>query len=219
MATALSDPFAALLQFDLITAHQRASVERHGAFRTFAALEDPARQLLWMFEQKRISEDELDEMMTFDQPRSKREAILQSAMQQIERSNDLRNGRFLDGLLRDGIITPTQHAAALHDPSGLHNETAADMLYELILFEILSRADFAALRKRLRTTSGATDGLRRLQTVEQVQAHLDAGQAAQRREPRSMLLYTNPTRARRLGWSYLVSIALLIAAGIWLLLH
>lgn len=215
MTTSIADAFASLAALELISAHQRVAVERHPACAAFLALQDPVQQLLWMHEHKIVTEDELDDMMCFDDPPSEREAILQAAMQEIERANDLRNGRFLDALLRDGIITPTQHAAARRDPSSLHNDSAADLLYELILFEIVTPADFAATRRRMR----ANGGLQRVQLFDQVQSRLDALKKSRRREAQSMLLYTDPARARRLGWTYLGAIVLAIAALAWLLLH
>lgn len=138
MTTSTADAFASLAALELITARQRMAVERHPACASFLALHDPVQQLLWMHAHKIISEDELDDMASFDDEPCEREAILQAALLEIERANDLRNGRFLDRLLREGMITPIQHAAALRDPSGLYHETAADMLYELVLFDILS---------------------------------------------------------------------------------
>lgn len=219
MTTSIADAFASLAALELISAHQRVAVERHPACAAFLALQDPVQQLLWMHEHKIVTEDELDDMMCFDDPPSEREAILQAAMQEIERANDLRNGRFLDALLRDGIITPTQHAAARRDPSGLRNDSVADLLYELILFEIVTPADFAATRRRMRANAGANGGLQRLQLVDQVQSRLDTLKKSRRREAQSMLLYTDPARARRLGWTYLGTIVLAIAALAWLLLH
>lgn len=219
MTTSLADAFASLAALELITARQRLAVERHPACVTFLALHDPVQQLLWMYEHKIVTEDELDDMMSFDDAPSEREAILQAAIQEIERANDLRNGRFLDTLLKDGIITPTQHAAARRDPSGLHNDSAADLLYELILFEIVTPADFAAIRRRIRANAGASGGLQRLQLADQVQSRLDALKKSRRREEGSLLLYTDPARAKRLGWTYLGAIVLTIAALAWLLLH
>lgn len=219
MTTSTADAFASLAALELITAPQRMAVERHPACASFLALHDPVQRLLWMHAHKIISEDELDDMASFDDEPSEREGILQAALQEIERGNDLRNGRFLDRLLRDGMITPIQHAAAVRDPSGLYNETAVDMLYELILFDILSPADFSALRKRIRANAGTNGGLDRLQMVEHVQARLDLQKEARRSDPGTIRMYTDPGYARRLGWTYLGIIALIIAGLAWLLFH
>jgi len=219
MTTLTADVFASLAALELITAQQRMAVERHPACTLFLALHDPVQQLLWMHTHKIISEDELDDMASFDDGPCERETILQAALQEIERANDLRNGRFLDRLLRDAMITPTQHAAALRDPSGLHNETAADMLYELILFDILSPADFSALRKRIRANAGTTDGLDRLQIVEQVQSRLDAQKKARRSVPSTIRMHTDPAYGRRVGLTLFAIIALTIAGIAWLLFH
>lgn len=219
MTTSIAGAFASLAALELMTARQRMAIERHPACAAFLALHDPVQQLVWMHEHKIVTEDELDDMLSFDEAPSEREAILQAAIQEIERANDLRNGRFLDALLRDGIITPTQHASARRDPSGLHNDSAADLLYKLILFEIVTPADFAATRQRIRANAGASGGLQRLQLVEQVQSRLDALKKSRTREERSLLLYTDPARAKRLGWTYLGAIALAIAALAWLLLR
>lgn len=219
MATSLSDPFATLQRLNLLTAQQRAAVERHLDYPAFLALHDPAGQLLWMHEHKIISEDELDEMMTFDEAPCEREAILQAAMQEIERANDLRNGRLLDGLLRDGLITATQHHAARNDPSGLYNESAADLLYALILFDIVSTLEFDAVHQRMRANSGNNDGLRRLRIVDDVQSRLTALKNSHRQGASTLFPYTNRARARRLGWLYLTCLTLSIAALAWLLLR
>jgi len=219
MTTSTADAFASLAALELITARQRMAVERHPACASFLALHDPVQQLPWMHAHKIISEDELDDMASFDDEPCERETILQAALQEIERANDLRNGRFLDRLLRDGMITPIQHAAALRDPSGLYNETAADMLYELILFDILSPADFSALRKRIRANAGTNGGLDRLQMVEDVKSRLDAQKKAHRSNPGTIRMVTDPAHARRLGWTYFGIIALTIGAIAWLLFH
>lgn len=219
MTTSTADAFASLAALELITARQRMAVERHPTCASFLALHDPVQQLLWMHAHKIISEDELDDMANFDDAPCERETILQAALQEIERANDLRNGRFLDRLLRDGVITPIQHAAALRDPSGLYNETAADMLYEPILFDILSPADFSALRKRIRANAGTNGGLDRLQIVEDVQSRLDAQKKAHRSDPGTIRMVANPPYARRLAWTYLGIIALIIAGIAWLLLN
>ena len=117
------------------------------------------------------------------------------------------------------MITPFQHAAALRDPSGLYNETAADMLYELILFDIVSPADFSALRKRIRANPGAAAGLDQLQTVEDVQSRLDAQKKAPRSDSGTIRVVTDPAYARRLGWTYLGIIGLIVAGIAWLLLN
>ncbi len=219
MTTSIAGAFASLAAPELMTARQRMAIERHPACAAFLALQDPVQQLLWMHEHKIVTEDELDDMLSFDDAPSEREAILQAAMQEIEHANDLRIGRFLDALLRDGLITPTQHANARRDPSGLHNDSAADLLYELILFEIVTPADFAATRKRIRANAGASGGLQRLQLADRVQSRLDTLKHSRRREPDALLLYTDPARARRLNWTYLGAIALAVVALAWLLFH
>lgn len=219
MTTSIAGALASLAALELITTRQRMAIERHPACAAFLALHDPVQQLLWMHEHKIVTEDELDDMVSFDDEPSEREAILQAAMQEIERTNDLRNGRFLDALLNEGIITPTQHAAARRDPSGLHNDSAADLLYELILFEIVTPADFDATRRRIRANAGASGGLQRLQLVDHVQSRLDVLKKSHTREARSLLHYTDPARAERLGWTYFSAIALAIAALAWLLFH
>lgn len=219
MTTSTADAFASLAALELITARQRMAVERHPACASFLALHDPVQQLLWMHAHKIISEDELDDMASLDDAPCEREAILQAALLDIERADDLRNGRFLDRLLRDGMITPIQHATALRDPSGLYHETAADMLYELILFDILSPADFSALRERIRANAGTNGGLDRLHMVEDVQGRLDARKKARRSDPGTIRMYTEPSCARRVGWTYLAIIALIVTGLAWLLLH
>lgn len=219
MTTSTADAFAGLAALELMTARQRMAVERHPACASFLAVHDPVQQLLWMHAHKIVSEDELDEMSRFDDEPCEREAILQAALQEIERANDLRNGHFLDRLLGDGMITPIQHAAALRDPSGLYNETAADMLHELILFDILSPADFSALRKRIRANPGAAVGLDRLQIVEHVQTRLDLQKKASRSDPGPIRIVTDPAYARGLGWTYLGIFALTIGGIAWLLRH
>lgn len=219
MTTSLADAFASLATLELITKPQRLAVEQHPARSAFLALHDPVRQLVWMHEQNIISDDELDDMMRFDEAPCERETILQAAMQEIERANDLRNGRLLDGLLRDGLITPTQHAAARRDPSGLYHEHAADLLYSLILFDTVSTLEFNATRQRMRANSGNNDGLRRLKIVDDVQSRLTALKNSRRHDSPSLLHYTDPARARRLGWLYLTSLTLFIATITWLLLR
>jgi hypothetical protein len=219
MSTLLADAFASLAALELITKPQRLAVEQHPARSAFLALHDPVRQLVWMHEHKILSEDALDDMMSFDAAPPEREAILQAAMLEIERANDVRNGRLLDSLLRDGLITPTQHAAARHDPSGLYHESAADLLYSLILFDTVSTLDFDATRQRTRANAGNNDGLRRLRIVDDVQSRLTALKDARRHDAPTLRPYTDPTRARRLGWFYLTSLTLFIAAITWLLLR
>jgi len=218
MTTSTADAFAGLAALELMTARQRMAVERHPACASFLAVHDPVQQLLWMHAHKIVSEDELDEMSRFDDEPCERETILQAALQEIERANDLRNGRFLDRLLGDGMITPIQHAA-LRDPSGLYNETAADMLHELILFDIVSPADFSALRKRIRANAGAAGGLDRLQIVEHIQARLDLQKKASRSDPGRIRIVTDPAYARGLGWTYLGIVTLTIGGIAWLLRH
>ena len=94
MTTSTADAFAGLAALELMTARQRMAVERHPACASFLVLHDPVQQLLWMHAHKIVSEDELDEMSRFDGEPCERETILQAALQEIERANDLRNGPF-----------------------------------------------------------------------------------------------------------------------------
>lgn len=91
-------------------AHQ-AAVLSHPAWIDIAEEADPALQLVWMVEKGLLSYDELDDLQTFEEETSERDRIVEEAFAVLGQHNTTANGRLLDQMLADRLITPGGHCA------------------------------------------------------------------------------------------------------------
>lgn len=195
---------AHLRHLDLITDSQRQEVEAHRGYAGFLALTDPAQQLLWMVEQGLVSIDDLDEMTTYDdEDPDPRERLLQRVMDLSSQASDLHAGRLLDALLKDGLLTAVQHAAARQDLWGIDFASADEMLYDLVRSGKVTRAEFDAARKRVRAEAGGSGALARLQIVEATHGRLALDAKRRRKEVLGALAHLAPLflLVGLLGWA------------------
>jgi len=216
MTSVLDAPFVRPQALDLITDHQRATLAGHPGYPALAALDDPVQQLLWMHDHGIVSEDDLDEMMTFEEEAPcERERILQKVMAKIEHDHRICNGRLLDQLLRDGLVTADHHAVYMRDPLAFHFDGAADLLHGLIQFDVIPVEEFAAIRARIRAEAGSDGGAQRLRIVDEVQERIDAmGRTVSELESR-LHLHARSAASPSLAFGWLGG--LLIAFLVWML--
>lgn len=145
-------------------AHQ-AAVLSHPAWTDIAEEADPARQLAWMVEQYLLSYDELDDLQTFEQQPCERDRIVEEAFAILGQGNTVANGRLLDQMLADRLITPVQHARVHAMPLDEPCDSAASMLFSMVLKGIMSSDEFTSLYEQVLAERGSGMGGARWETV------------------------------------------------------
>lgn len=82
----------------LIQQEHRAAVLAHPGWRAVATERNPAQQLVWMVKQRLLSYDDLYDLLSFDEPVSDSDRIIEDAFAELGRERALINGEFPDQL-------------------------------------------------------------------------------------------------------------------------
>jgi len=149
----------------LIHEGHRAAVVAHPDWPAVAREHKPAMQLVWMVKQQLLSYDELYDLLTFDEEASESDRIVEDAFAELGREHARGNCTLLDQLRADGLITPAQQDAAMAAPIDEPHESAADLLFSMVLDGAMPPDEFYALHADVLAKQDAVSTARRLDTV------------------------------------------------------
>jgi len=198
----------------LIHEGHRAAVVAHPDWHAVAREHDPALQLVWMVKQRLLSYDELYDLLTFDEEASESDRIVEEAFAELGREYALSNCRLLDQLLADGLITPAQQAAAMAEPIDEPNDSAADLLFSMVLDGVVPPDEFYAMHADVLAKQDSVSGARQRETVRAAYGLL------KEHEGWRDALDLDGSRQRKKGDALLACGFLgAAAAGWWLVMH
>lgn len=149
----------------IIREGHRAAVLAHPDWHAVAASQDPVLQLAWMVRERLLSYDELDDLLTLDEEASESDRIVEEAFAELGREVTLIRCSLLDQLRCDGLITPAQQAAAMAGSMNEPYDSAASLLFSMILDGVMTPDEFYAMHAELIAKQDPDSHSQRCETV------------------------------------------------------